>query len=194
MQCFLFPILIASKRVMEQYSNRSRQLLMQPVVVIADSFERDWHDSDNHTTIAMAFNYLCWLCQAKFYYKMALKRYLHTATFLFFLSFNVLGRTHSRSSKIIVGYLMLACESWLESESAKCLPTPAPTPTPVKKVDSDRHRLRSRLRLRSPVLALMEAEIFISFPSLLGINTKHVRLPTSNTETGWKTRPFCFLL
>lgn len=42
--------------------------------------------------------------------------------------------------------------------------------------------------------AQMETKIFISIPSLLGINRKHDRLSTSNTEIRGITHPFYFLL
>ena len=41
---FLISLLIVRKQVIQEYSTRSRQLRMQPAVVITDSFECGRHD------------------------------------------------------------------------------------------------------------------------------------------------------
>ena len=94
---------------------------------------------------------------------MTLYLYPHIATLLFFLSFNVFGRAHSRSSKIIACCLlqMLACDSVPESESAKFC------------------RLQLRLRIQpsdsnSGLISDSAALVLCSFIAYTRKNTKHL--------------------
>ena len=50
---------------------------------------------------------------------MTLQLYLHSATILFLLSFNVFGRACNLTSKIIVSWWVLTCDSGSESEPAR---------------------------------------------------------------------------
>ena len=99
---------------------------MQPTVVIADSFECGLYDSvliycHCCITITMTLKlypmpFIRWNSITKSLFNFIYS--LHPAILLFFLSFNVFGRAHNRSSKIIVCCRVLTCDSGPELESA----------------------------------------------------------------------------
>ena len=118
---------------------------MQPAVVIAESF---WMWPVWLSLNLMAQSHVdrlgpkiisYTLYHTEFYHKMTLKRYLHTATITFFLSFNVLGRMHNRSSAIIVSFRVLASQSdfsessfdFDSNQNGRLRLTPPPVSTPT---------------------------------------------------------------
>ena len=134
-------ILIASKGVIRQYNTLSHQLQMQTAVIVADSFECSQYDSPwtcyRMITIDMKL-YPITLSDGSLSLNDAL-----SATLLFFVLFNVFGRVHNRSSKIILCCLVLTRDSGTESEllkfcrfqlriqqNGRTRSTPAPVSTP----------------------------------------------------------------
>ena len=152
---FLIALLIASKWVIGQYTTRSHKMQMQPVVVIANSFDCGRYDSlwicwNSHTAIAMGLK----LSSIPFSDRIlslkdasTLSQHCHSPFLLVFQRFRNDPKPFDQNHLLLTdGILRLRAGV----EVGKISPTPATAPTPAKTADSDRLQLQSRLRLCSP--------------------------------------------